>query len=54
LVDLSGGTSDKINLRAPETEELIQSEQFWKDLKKYHSLGYLIGCSNAMKDEAGK
>ena len=35
LVDLTGGVSEKYNLRAPETKESIESNQFWKDLKKY-------------------
>lgn len=34
LVDLTGGASEKYNLRAPETAELIESQVFWKDLKK--------------------
>jgi calpain len=36
LVDLSGGCSEKFDLRATETAELIESGVFWKDLKKYH------------------
>ena len=36
LVDLTGGVSEKYDLRAPETTETIDSGQFWKDLKKYH------------------
>jgi hypothetical protein len=47
LVDLTGGCSEKYNLRAPETAEIIETGQFWKDLKKYHQQGYLIGCANA-------
>ncbi len=35
LVDLTGGASEKYNLRAPETKENIESGQYWKDLKKY-------------------
>lgn len=35
LVDLTGGASEKYNLRAPETKENIEGGQFWKDLKKY-------------------
>lgn len=54
LVDLTGGASEKYNLRAPETSETIESGQFWKDLKKYHQSGFLIGCANAVKDEDGK
>jgi calpain len=54
LVDLTGGCSEKYNLRAPETVEQIENGQFWKDLKKHHQLGYMIGCANAMKDTEGK
>jgi len=36
LVDLTGGASEKFNLRAPEVAELIETTLFWKDLKKYH------------------
>ena len=54
LVDLTGGTSEKYNLRAPETAENIESGQLWKDLKKYFSQGFLIGCSNVFKNEEGK
>jgi len=35
-------------------QEAIESGQLWKDLKRYHSLGYLVGCANAVKDENGK
>ena len=45
MVDLSGGVSEKFDLRAQETAELIDNGVFWKDIKKYFSLGYLIGCS---------
>ena len=37
MVDLTGGCSEKYNLRAPETAEPIENGQFWKDLKKYFS-----------------
>lgn len=36
LVDLTGGCSEKYNLRAEETSSIIESGQFWKDMKKYH------------------
>lgn len=54
LVDLTGGCSEKYNLRAEETASVIESGQFWKDMKKYHQLGYLIGCSNVQKVEGKK
>lgn len=53
LVDLTGGASEKFNLRAPEVAELIENQVFWKDLKKYHQQGFLIGCSNVVKDDSG-
>ena len=53
LVDLTGGVSEKFHLRAPETAESIEGGQFWKDLKKYHSQGFLLGCANTVKDENG-
>ena len=34
LVDLTGGASEKFNLRVPEVAELIESGQYWKDMKK--------------------
>lgn len=53
LVDLTGGVSEKFHLRAPETAESIEGGQFWKDLKKYHQQGFLLGCANTVKDENG-
>ncbi len=53
LVDLTGGACEKLNLKAPETAELIENSMFWKDLKKYHQQGFLIGCANVVKDENG-
>lgn len=26
---------------------------FWKEIKKYHQQGFLIGCANVVKDESG-
>jgi hypothetical protein len=37
LVDLTGGVSEKFNLKAPEIIEAIDGGQFWKDIKKYNS-----------------
>ena len=31
----------------------MDMDQFWKDLKKYHSLGYLIGCAHSHKNPDG-
>ena len=55
LVDLSGGVSEKYNLKAPETQEKFDTNNMlWKEIKKYHQLGYLIGCAATKKDEDGK
>ena len=54
MVDLTGGVSEKYNLKAPETKELLENGQFWKDMKKYHKLGYLIGCAQSVKGDDGK
>ena len=54
LVDLTGGCSEKWDLRAQETAESIENGVFWKDLKKYFQLGYLLGCANAVTDDEGK
>jgi calpain len=53
LVDLTGGVSEKFHFRAPETAESIEGGQFWKDLKRYHQQGFLLGCANTVKDENG-
>lgn len=53
MVDLTGGVSEKFYLRAPEIVESIEGGQFWRDLKKYHQQGFLLGCANTVKDENG-
>jgi hypothetical protein len=53
MVDLTGGVSEKFYLKTPEMQEAIESEQFWKDLKKYNQQGFLLGCANTVKDENG-
>jgi hypothetical protein len=45
MVDLTGGVSEKFHLKAPETQEAIEGGQFWKDIKKYHQQGFLLGCA---------
>lgn len=54
LVDLTGMVTDKYDLRSPEMRAAIESGQFWKDLKKYISQGFLVGCANIIKDQDGK
>lgn len=53
LVDLTGGVSEKFHFRAPETVEAMETGTFWKDLKKWHQQGFLLGCANTVKDENG-
>lgn len=33
MVDISGGVSEKFNLTAPETLEMINNGTFWKQMK---------------------
>ena len=47
MVDLSGGVSEKYNLKAPETRELLENGVFWKQMKMNLKSGYLVGCANA-------
>lgn len=54
MVDISGGVSEKFNLKAPETRELLENGQFWKQMKQNLKQGFLIGCANSMKNEDGK
>ena len=53
MVDISGGVSEKYNLKAPETRELLENGVFWKMMKSYLKQGFLIGCSNSVKQEDG-
>jgi len=54
MVDISGGVSEKFNLKAPETRELLENGVFWKQMKMNLKNGYLIGCANSQKTEDGK
>lgn len=54
MVDLSGGVSEKYNLKAPETRELLENGVFWKMIKNYLKQGFLVGCANAAKGDDGK
>ena len=36
LVDLTGGASEKYNLKDPEIIENMNNDHFWRDIKKYH------------------
>jgi calpain len=35
MVDLTGGVSEKMFLETPDIKEMIESDQLWKDMKKY-------------------
>ena len=54
MVDISGGVSEKYNLKAPETRDQLENGVFWKMMKNHLKNGYLIGCANAVKGEDGK
>ena len=53
LVDLTGGVSEKYYLDTPEMKEAIESDQLWKDLKKWKQSKFLLGCSRSIKEEDG-
>jgi hypothetical protein len=54
LVDLTGGASEKYNLKDPEVVEMVHSGELWNILVKYHGLRCLLGCSNSVKSEEGE
>lgn len=54
LVDMTGGVTEKYDLLSPEMKGSLESGQFWKDLKKYHSQGFVIVCENVVEDEDKK
>lgn len=54
MVDISGGVSEKYNLKAPETLDDMENNEFWKKMKNYLKQGYLIGCANSQKDPDGQ
>jgi hypothetical protein len=55
LVDLTGGVSEKHNLKSPEVQEKFDTNNIlWKEIKKYHQQGFLIGCAATKKDDDGK
>ena len=47
LVDLTGGIAEKFNFKDPDTAEMIATGQLWKMVKRFHSSGFLLGCSNS-------
>ena len=49
FVDLTGESSEKINLRDSKTVQMIDTGEFWSLLLRYHKLGCLLGCANAVK-----
>lgn len=53
LVDLTGGSSIKYNLKDPEVMKLNDSGEMFDILLKYHNLKCLLGCANTVKNEEG-
>jgi len=53
LVDVSGGVSEKFVLTDPDMQGPLANGQFFRQLLKYNSQGYLIGCANSQKDDHG-
>lgn len=51
---MTGGVTEKYDLLSPEMKSSLESGQFWKDLKKYHSQGFVIVCENVVEDEDKK
>jgi len=43
MVDLTGGVSVKYDLSTPEMKTAAESDQLWKDMRKWNQQGYLIG-----------
>jgi len=54
MVDISGGVSEKFNLTTPENQAKIDDGSLFRDLMRYLQQGYIVGCSNSVKDEDGK
>lgn len=54
LVDLTGGVSEKFSLEAPDTIQMRDNGQLWKELRKYYQAGYLLGCAKNVRDENGE
>ena len=54
MVDISGGVSEKYNLKAPETKEMLENGKFWKLIKGYLKKGFLVGCANSQKGDNGE
>jgi hypothetical protein len=48
LVDMTGGVKEKFDLLSPDMKSSLETGQFWKDLKKFHQLGYVIVCENVV------
>jgi len=54
LVDMTGGVAEKYDLSKPDIKAAVDSGQFWKDLKKSHTQGFLVVCENVVEDEDGR
>ena len=54
MVDLTGGVSIKFDLTTPENKAMLDSGQFWNNMRKWNQLGYLIGYAKSVKDPNGQ
>jgi len=48
MVDLTGMVAEKYDLKSADMV------QFWRDMKKFLALGYLVSCANIQLDEEGR
>jgi len=49
LVDLTGGSSEKMLLTDPKIQAMVENGTLWNKLKKYMEWGYLVCCSNSVQ-----
>lgn len=52
MVDLTGMVAEKYELqKSAELTHSLNTGQFWRDVKKYLALGYLVSCANIVLDD---
>jgi hypothetical protein len=49
LVDLTGGSSEKMLLTDPKIQSMVENGKLWTKLKKYMEWGYLVCCSMSIQ-----
>ena len=49
LVDLTGFTAEKYDLRDPEVRDMVENGQLWETLKSAYHQKSIIGCINSVK-----